>query len=123
MPTASSGQSRSGAERRRSPPRAAPRHHPNSPDSAAVGPVLSGIAASSYFENHTPAIEQETEMHVKHSIAGAMLSAAVPGVLLGAGAGASIARSPADSVATATKTATVGVRACNEPREAPDRRQ
>jgi predicted lipoprotein with Yx(FWY)xxD motif len=49
-------------------------------------------------------------MHVKRSIAAAVLSAAVPGVLLGAGAGASIARS-GDPVANAAKTATVGLRA------------
>src|ERR1035438_3617484 len=46
-------------------------------------------------------------MHVKHSIAAAVLSVAVPGVLLGAGAGASIARSAGDPVANAAKTATV----------------
>jgi predicted lipoprotein with Yx(FWY)xxD motif len=50
-------------------------------------------------------------MHVKHSIAAAVLSAAVPGVLLGVGAGASIARSAVDPVANAAKTATVGLRA------------
>jgi predicted lipoprotein with Yx(FWY)xxD motif len=46
-------------------------------------------------------------MHVKRSIAAAVLSVAVPGVLLGAGAGASIARSAGDPVANAAKTATV----------------